>query len=256
MIQLQSERAAVEAERSSLAALLDEVEASHERSPTDPSPYRRLVSFPTLLKNQAATELLKSLAEVETREADLLARRTPADPEVQALQGRVQDIEQQLKSVAATYLTGLTNQVASMDGSLSGFDQQLSQVPRRELEFAQLQRKPKVLEEVYSLLQTKLKEAEITQAVEDGSVQLVDPAARPLEPVAPRSEPPSLSVSSSGFFWDRLWRCLIEYFVQVRAHVDRCLPMPPGVRPGAGPTFEAGKRTGAISERSRSPRPR
>ncbi|HEY7636740.1 MAG TPA: GumC family protein, partial [Gemmatimonadales bacterium] len=186
MIKLQAERSAVEAERSALASLLQDVQASTGKSGSGASPYRRLLAFPTLLRNQASTELLQNLAQVEDQRTQLLNRRTPNDPDVQALDTRVHEIEEQLRTVATTYLQGLTNQVSSMDAEIDTFGRQLSQVPRRELEFARLQRQPKVLEDMYSLLQTRLKEAEIAQAVEDASVQVVDRAVPPLAPVSPR----------------------------------------------------------------------
>jgi capsular exopolysaccharide synthesis family protein len=186
LVRLQSERSGMEAERSALASLLQEVQATADQSPDQRSLYRRLLAFPTLLRSQAATELLTSLAQVEGQRAELLVRRTAADPEVQALDIRVRELEGQLRAVAATYLQGLSNQVSGLDTAIQGFGRQLSQVPRRELEFARLQRQPKVLEEMYSLLQTRLKEAEIAQAVEDPSVQVVDPAVQPLLPVRPR----------------------------------------------------------------------
>lgn len=187
LLSLQSERGTLEAERAALAKLLREVRASKGRSgEATPSPYRRLVAFPTLLHDQAASELLKSLATVEDQRTSLLSRRTPSDPDVKALDNRVEEIEQQIGSVAATYLEGLTNQVAGLDSTLRTFGRQLSEVPRRELEFNRLERQPKLLEQVYSLLQTRLKEAEIAQAVEDPSVQVVDPAGVPRTPVSPR----------------------------------------------------------------------
>jgi tyrosine-protein kinase Etk/Wzc len=186
MIRIQSERGAMEAERSALASLLAEVQSAADKSPGGPSPYRRLLAFPTLLRSQAASELLASLAQVEGQRAELMSRRTADDPEVQALDARVGELEGQLRSVAATYLEGLTNHVRGLDTTIQGFGRQLGEVPRRELEFARLQRQPKVLEEMYALLQTRLKEAEIAQAVEDASVQVVDPAVRPLRPVSPK----------------------------------------------------------------------
>jgi capsular exopolysaccharide synthesis family protein len=188
LIKTQSERSALEAERAALARLLAEVDKTARRSSTDPSPYRRLLAFPTLLRTQTASDLLRNLTEVEDRRAQLLVRRLPADPEVQALEARVHEIEGQLRSVATAYLQGLTNQVQSADTEIRGFGRQLSGVPRRELEFARLERQPKVLQEMYSLLQTRLKEAEIAQAVEDPSVQIVDRAVAPLNPVFPRKK--------------------------------------------------------------------
>ena len=187
LLSLQLDRGTLEAERAALAKLLEEVRTSKARSgETAPSPYRRLLAFPTLLRSQAANELLKSLASVEDQRTSLLARRTASDPDVRALNNRVDEIEEQIRSVAATYLEGLTSQVSGLDLTLHRFGQQLSQVPRRELEFARLERQPKLLEQVHSLLQTRLKEAEIAQAVEDPSVQVVDAAVVPRKPIRPR----------------------------------------------------------------------
>jgi len=115
-----------------------------------------------------------------------LARRTPADPDVEALTSRIKAVEEDLHSMAGSYLQGLTLQVASFDSTLRGFGRQLQQVPQRELQYSRLVRQPKLLEELFALLQTRLKEAEITQAASDLSVQVVDPAIRPRRPFQPR----------------------------------------------------------------------
>jgi len=188
MVQLQSERSTVETERAALANIVRDVErAAAVQGPDDPSPYRNLLSFPTLLRNQSTSRLLDALVAVEGERTELLARRTPADPDVQALTSRIKSIEGELHSVARTYLEGLTQQVTGIDSALREFGRQLEQVPQRELQFARLERQPKLLEEMYGLLQTRLKEAEIAQAANDLSVQIVDPAIRPRRPVRPRA---------------------------------------------------------------------
>jgi polysaccharide biosynthesis transport protein len=253
LIRLQSDRSALEAERAALAGLLKEVDVSATRSPTDRSPYRRLLAFPTLLRSQASTELLRSLSEVEDQRSQLLSRRTSADPEVQALDGRVREIEEQLRSVATTYLEGLTRQVASIDTSIRGFGLQLSRVPGRELEFAQLQRQPKVLEEMYSLLQTRLKEAEIAQAVDDPSIQIVDRAVRPLQPVLPRRR---LSIVF-GVMFGLLFGVGLAF---LREYLDKSVHTRTDVRDATGlPVLglipripRPGKRVALISERRES----
>ncbi len=187
LIALQSERTTLEAERSALADVLGE---SRSRAASDTtraaSSYRRLMAFPTLLRDRAATELLASLTAVEAERSALLTRRTERDPDVQALSARTADIENQLRQFASTYLQGLTSQISSLDSGLSQFSQQLVAVPRRELDFARLERKPKILEEVYLMLQTRMKEAEISAAVEDPSVRIVDAAVTPTVPSGPR----------------------------------------------------------------------
>jgi polysaccharide biosynthesis transport protein len=250
LVKIQSERGAMDAERQALAGLLTEVEAAADVSPNDPSPYRRLLAFPTLLRSQAATELLASLAQVEGQRSELLSRRTVADPEVQAMDARVSQLEGQLRTVAATYLEGLTNQVRGLDTTIQGFGQQLSEVPRRELEFARLQRQPKVLEEMYSLLQTRLKEAEIAQAVEDPSVQVVDYAVRPLMPVSPRKTLLVIGGLMAGLMIGFAGAFLREYMdksVHTRSDITAATGLPVlGLIPRIP---RSGKRMALISER-------
>ncbi|HEX6940747.1 MAG TPA: polysaccharide biosynthesis tyrosine autokinase [Longimicrobiales bacterium] len=187
LAELQAQRNAYDAERAALAALLEEVRSAPAGAAGEPSPFRRLMGFPSLLRNQAASELLRSLAEVENQRANLLRTLTMQHPDVQILTGRIRELENQLRSIAVTYLQGLTNQVASLDATLARFGDQLAEIPAKEVQFARLKRQTVVLEEIYTLLQTRLKEAEIAQAVDDPTVRVVDPAVRPLEPIRPRT---------------------------------------------------------------------
>jgi tyrosine-protein kinase Etk/Wzc len=184
LVQLQSERSSIEAERSALASLVEEVEKRQQQQAAgQPSVYRELLAFPSLLRNQAASQLLRSLAEVEDQRAALLTRRTDVDPDVQRLSKRIAELENQLSTMAGAYLKGLSNQVSSLDAAIATFGSELNRMPRKELEFARLERKPQVLKEMYTLLQTRLKEAEIAEAAVNSSVSIVDAAIPPRGPV-------------------------------------------------------------------------
>jgi tyrosine-protein kinase Etk/Wzc len=185
LAELQARRDMVAAERDALGRLLREVASSDAARSGDASPYRRLMGFPTLLRNAAATDMLSALTELETRRAELLNRRTPEDPDVQVLTGRIGELEVQLRSLAVTYLEGLNHQATEYDATLQRSGLNLSRIPAREIQHARLQRQAKVLEEVYLLLQTRLKEAEITAAVEDMTVRVVEPAILPARPIRP-----------------------------------------------------------------------
>lgn len=187
IVQLQSERSMLESERSALDKLIGEVQTKAAAAEMDePSPYRSLLAFPSLLRNQAASELLRSLTAAEDERSALLARRMPEDADVKVLSERITSIEGELRSMAASYLQGLNHQVASLDSTLRSYGRELQQVPERQLQFTRLVRQPKLLEELYALLQTRLKEAQIAQAANDLSVQVVDPAERPRRPIRPR----------------------------------------------------------------------
>ncbi|HEX7117814.1 MAG TPA: polysaccharide biosynthesis tyrosine autokinase [Longimicrobiales bacterium] len=189
LAQLQAERDLLDAEREALAELLAQVEdsvAARGDDATGPSPYRRLIAFPSLLRNFAVSELFRSLSEVENERAELLSRRTMLDPDVQVLNARVAQLEDQLRYIAGTYLESLTNNVASINDNLEQFKVELSRIPSREIDYLRLLREAEVLEEVYTLLQTRLQEAQIAASVDDASVRVVEPAALPVEPIKPK----------------------------------------------------------------------
>ena len=195
LAELQADRNTVGAERDALGSLMADVTAQAARQrPDQPSPYRRLIAFPTLLKNNAASELLASLATVEDERTALLQRRTAKDPDVLVLTARIESIDQQLKSIGQTYLQGLNNQVSADDSVLRTSTAKMRAIPAKEIQFARLSRQPKVLEDIYTTLQTRLKEAQVSAAVVDPSVYVMDPAVTPHKPVMPR---PALYMAAS-----------------------------------------------------------
>jgi polysaccharide biosynthesis transport protein len=187
LAQIQADRGAVEAERRALAMLLQQMRSDSARGvSTGEAPSRRLMSFPTLFRNQAASELLGALARVENERSALLTRRTAQDPDVQVLSTRIRELDAQVQEIAETYLQGLTNQVVSLEEVARRFGGALDSLPEKEVRTARLERDVRVQQELYTLIQTRLKESQITQAMEDPSVRVVDPAVPPDQPVGPR----------------------------------------------------------------------
>lgn len=184
LITKESDRSVVEAEREALAKSLAEIDQKAAHDPGGPSPYRLLIGLPFLLRNQAASTLLTSLINAENDRAALV-RRTARDPDMEVLNAKIEDLERQLHSITTTYLQGLSNQVESMNTALGRFQHQLDAVPAKQLQFARLDRKVKGQEEIFTLLQGRLKEAEIAAAAKDPSVQVVDTAVAPDGPSSP-----------------------------------------------------------------------
>ena len=185
---LQATRNDLESERTALQQAVSRVRLqAASTSPNDPSPYRELIGFPTLLRNQAASELLRSLSSLDDQRSALLMRRTAEDPDVVTLSERIRVVEGQLQALTPTYLRGLTAQVDAADASLAAYTSRMREIPKQEVEYARLQRAPRVYEEMVSLLQTRLKEAQITEAVQDPSVRIVDMAVLPSKPSWPKT---------------------------------------------------------------------
>jgi len=183
---LRAQRNQVEAERTALASLIKNVQSPTSADSSAAARYRYLVAFPTLLDNQAASGLLQALNDAEGQRATLLTKRTPADPEVIALDARIRDLEGQINSMVNTYYKGLSDQVSAMDAAIAASQSRMSSLPRKEAELGRLERQPKVLGDVYSMLQTRLKEAEIAAASVDPSIHVVDTASKPRKPSRPK----------------------------------------------------------------------
>ncbi|MGH7458048.1 MAG: polysaccharide biosynthesis tyrosine autokinase, partial [Longimicrobiaceae bacterium] len=185
LAELQAERDALEVERQALSRLLQRVTATSS-GPGDTSPYRQLASFPAFFSNQAVQDILLSINQLETDRSEQLTTRTEEFIDVQSLDRRIGELEGQLYSTARNYLANLETRGASLDGNLARFGEQLEAIPAREIEFFRLSRQQGLLEEIYTLLQTRLTEAEIQQAAVPGNVRILDPALIPQEPFAPR----------------------------------------------------------------------
>lgn len=189
LVDAQAQRDDLQSELESLDELLAQIDSveAHPGSLDDRrNPYRRLAAFPTFLQNQAVTSLMSDLNRLETERADMATRRTPNHPDMVALQRSIDQLEDQLYQLARNYRNSLQSRLATTQERLKAFGSQLEQIPEKALQEARLTRQQKVLEQVYTLLQNRLKEAEIAQAVVPGDVRIVDRAILPLRPVRPR----------------------------------------------------------------------
>jgi tyrosine-protein kinase Etk/Wzc len=188
MSEMQAARNVIEAERAALRTMVNAIDQEAALAgPADPSPYTKLMSFPTIIRNQAATELLRSLNDQVTERSLLLRRRLMEDEDVMTLTSRIEELELQLQNHVLTYLGGLENQVASYDAVLVQFGADLRRIPLVQVELLRLEREVSVLEEVYTVLRNRRQEARILEAVDDASMRVVDLAILPPTPIKPQT---------------------------------------------------------------------
>lgn len=179
MAELQAERDQLLAERQSLAAILG-------KNPAQGSTARDIAAFPSFITNRGMQDILQSMIQLENERSQLLLRRKPENADVVALSERIFELDQQLTQMARAYLAGLDSKLASINANVKSFGKQIETIPAREIEFARLSRQQKLLEEISTLLQTRLKEAEIKEAVQPGDVRVIDRALVPDRPVSPK----------------------------------------------------------------------
>ncbi len=178
-IDLQARRDVLEAERTALAEVLNRVESDGRIR------YRELAAFPSFIGNEAVTDLMASLLELENRRSELSVTRTAQNPEVAALDQRIRSIESQIHTTARSYESALAAQVASLDQTIAGMGNRLSTLPERRIGHARLEREAESLGEVYAMLEGRMQEARIAETVNLPTVRVVDSATLPVKPSSP-----------------------------------------------------------------------
>lgn len=181
---LQAEREGHVTERDALARLL--ARTSQSNNPEERAAnFRQLASFPTFLSNKAVQDILQTLTQLQSERLLLLQRRQESNADVQGYNERIEALQDQLFQTAKGYAQSLDSRIASLDANLGRFNAQMAAVPAREVTYARLLRQQKLLEDIYTLLQTRLKENEIQLAVKPTDVRVIDEAVVPERPVSP-----------------------------------------------------------------------
>lgn len=181
---LRARRDEIQVEQEALQQLLTQAQAQNNAAGQGAISYRQVASFPALFTNRAVQDILSSLTTLENTRADMLIRRTEQNLDVQGLTSRIRDLEMELYKIASSHLRSLESQLAAIDANLAEFSEQLALVPEREIEFARLLRQQELIAQIYNLLQTQLKEAEIQNAAEPSEVSVLDPALIPIAPIS------------------------------------------------------------------------
>jgi polysaccharide biosynthesis transport protein len=179
---LRAQREQLDVERQALTQFIGTIESRTG----DPSKYRDLASFPTLLQNQAFTAMLVDLVHLEGERSDLAVRRTERDPELAALDRRIDDIYGQLRVTATSHQAALAAQIKSLDSALQETGQRMRVIPAQQVQTARLKRQASLLDDLYRQLETRLHEAQVAEAINLPNVDIVDAASFALRPSSPR----------------------------------------------------------------------
>ena len=163
----------LEVERSALARLLALV-TTRSANDADPSAYRQLATFPSLIANRAIQDYLMSLVELENARSTLSLRRTSDNDEMQQLTGRIGELERQLQRVGVQYLESLEQQIAVATQAVKEQTTDLDLFPRQEMDYVRLLRERTILNEGFVLLQKQLQQAELQTAMRTEKVRVVD----------------------------------------------------------------------------------
>ena len=169
------------------------------------------------LQSSISARLAALRTEIGIKESDLVKNSTiygeqhevviSLQQEIDALKVKLNDETTQLISQGMAvadpiqYRQELIEKVLTADATLSemdvrsieykklvdSYDAEINKLPKKQLDFARLERDRTVLAEIYGFMRQKLEEARISVASETGTVRIIDTAYPPLQRSAPNN---------------------------------------------------------------------
>lgn len=164
---------AISVERNALARMLAII-GERSRGGADPSAYRQLATFPSLITNRAIQDLLQSLIDLENKRSALGVRRTEANEEYRQLTDRITEIQRDLYRMGPEYLESLDQQLATTAHAVTSLTDTLQAMPAAAMQYGRLVRDRTILEATYLALQKQLKQAELRDVLRQERVRIVD----------------------------------------------------------------------------------
>ena len=145
--------------------------------------YERLLSVPAFARqlntSSPSSIAIERLRVQEDNHASLLRRLGPNDPDIQSVERQIETSKRDIEATTRTYADGLGEQVRALDARIATLRESVQLLPAQQVEYARLLRNQKGVEDIMNQVQGRLKEAEITAAVQDSTAQVLDRAELP-----------------------------------------------------------------------------
>ncbi|MEO6525232.1 MAG: polysaccharide biosynthesis tyrosine autokinase [Gemmatimonadaceae bacterium] len=145
--------------------------------------YERLLSVPAFARqlnsSSPSTIAIGRLRIQEDNRTAMLRRLNPNDPDIKSVERQIETSKRDIESTTRTYADGLGEQVRALDARIASLRVSVQLLPAQQVEHARLLRNQKGVEDIMNQVQGRLKEAEITAAVQDSTAIVLDRAEMP-----------------------------------------------------------------------------
>lgn len=149
-------------------------------------------TLPEIQQASVITALKTRLIELKSLQVDLTARYLPDHPKMKLLEEQRATVAADLKREIDAMLTALERQKASRESAIVGLKTALAEEREKEarlnklgLDYARLKRERDSNAELFDMVTTRMKEADITSALPFNNVRLLDRALVPTAPFKP-----------------------------------------------------------------------
>jgi len=138
----------------------------------------------TIFDNDPSMGILRQqLVDLEKRRGTLAKQFTETHPKVIEIDKQIRQTQKKIQDLAEKKLNNIHKNIQSIQKKQSVLKNTLKSLPTAQLRLAELSQKVQVANTIYSELLAKYQEAQISESVESGSVDILDPAIPPEFPI-------------------------------------------------------------------------
>jgi len=177
MTTAETERANLNMQKSQLQVLLSRLSAATGENRY--SVLHELLSFLNAQGNPTIPALLSEYTNLTTERNRLLANYAPTHEVVVENARKLRALEQKVLDNANNQLQQYNTRLATIESQIKNDNYKIRNLPAKELQLAELQRKRAVAEQVYSSLLVRFNQAKVADAVEVGDILVLDKAVVP-----------------------------------------------------------------------------
>ncbi|HTZ34036.1 MAG TPA: polysaccharide biosynthesis tyrosine autokinase [Methylomirabilota bacterium] len=214
-------------------------------------------AVPEIRDNTVLQDMQKKRADLSVQYTDAVNQYGPNFPKVQRLQAQIKDLDDQIvreRKGIVSQLESDYREAKQHEELLSrALDQQKAEVAlmsEKMIEYNVLKREAEANKSLYDSLQTKLKEAQISQGLKSSNLRIMDPAMVPSTPARPaktRNIALAIVVGLVGGIGLALLREYLDNTVKTPDDIETLARLPSlAVVPAFGDGIGPSKRTGAL----------
>ncbi|MGH7655759.1 MAG: polysaccharide biosynthesis tyrosine autokinase [Gemmatimonadaceae bacterium] len=156
----------------------------------------KLLTTEAFQKSGIATAEVTHYQQLLLSRADLVTKRVPTSREVVALDKTIRQSQDDIRRSAETFLSNLAQELAALQPRIDAVQTSLRKVPEQTIEYEKLERNRRIVEEMITLVEGQLKDAEIQAAVTDSTASVLDEAVNP----APQGGSSTTLIYAVGMF--------------------------------------------------------
>jgi tyrosine-protein kinase Etk/Wzc len=199
-----------------LEARLKEIRATLERAETDLKAFQEkyhLVAVEEQAKAavEGAAEIKGEIVAAQTELEVYKQFGTEKQIEAVMLKARIAELQNQLKAIEQGEPQAAGDTGTPVSGKASGFFIPFDDLPRLRMELMRLVREAKVQEKLFALISAQYEMAQIEEAKDVGTVQVLDPAVPPQKKFGPRRSLIIVSSTVIGLVLSIWLAFVIEY---------------------------------------------